>query len=68
MARSFNTSRNGRSTNWTEDRQARRAITGKETRKARKNERNDIERSLAGVTYGSFGEIYTDSELDYSPY
>lgn len=58
MARSYNTARS--KTSWTEDRQAHRAQKGKETKSARKNERRDIEQSMTGVTYRSFGEHYED--------
>lgn len=60
MARSFNTARSGNNTAWTEDRKSHRAQKSKETRSDRKNERRNIEQSMSGVTYGSFGEHYED--------
>lgn len=56
MARSYNTARS--KNDWTADRRAARAIKGRETQQARKHERRDIDQSMNGVTYGSFGETY----------
>lgn len=56
MARSYNSGRS--KTNWTEDRKSKRAIDAKETKANRNNKRRDIEQSMRGVTFGSFGEHY----------
>ena len=59
MARSNNTARASKNA-WTADRKSARNIKANETRAARKNERRDIQRSMSGVTFGSFGEHYED--------
>lgn len=63
MARSYNDARSR--TSWTEDRQSRRAIASKETRRDRKNEQRDIQRSMAGVTFGSHHEHYDEDGFEF---